>query len=122
MAGELATLLGAVAGLLAIAGGLVWSGYYFRGGWVRAEELERERAELERDRALAALAKEREAHEAFARHAHTVQAEEARARRLAADPRVGDLELARLLLGAAPAAPAAVPPGGEGAPDPVGPA
>lgn len=113
---------GIVLGGIALLFAAIWSGYHFRGGWVRAEELKRERAELERDRALAALAKEREAHEAFARHAHTVQAEEARARRLAADPRVGDLELARLLLGAAPAAPAAVPPGGEGAPDPVGPA
>ena len=106
---------GAVLGgalLVLVAVGI---GYGLRGGWLRAAELERDSAQRERDQALAALAAERQAHEAYARRAHSVDAEAARRARLAADPGLGDLEFARRLLlpASAPAAPApADPPAG----------
>lgn len=124
MAPELAA--GLVLGGAGLTVGAVLLGFFLGRGWTRAAQAElaaeverRERVELERQQALAALGAERQAHEDYARRAHTVEAEAARVRRLAADRGLSDVQLAeRVLFGSAaatPAAGAAVHPAREGA-------
>lgn len=90
-------LAGVLAALACVA-----LGYHWRGGWLRAAELERDQAQRDRDIAKRKLAAERRGHDAYAAQAENLAAQAARRAELARDPDLDDLEFAdRVLFGAA---------------------